>query len=265
LGRVLVVEDNALNQLVAEGVVTKLGYHVDIVHNGAEALNAIARTFYSAVLMDCHMPVMDGFAATEEIRRRGGDDAIPIIAMTAGAMAEDRDRCLAVGMNDYVSKPVNVSAVSEALARWARTSPADAADAAAVSTTVGAPVQLVSPTGDDRLLDAARQQLLRELGPDDGQGILPAAVEAFLTDAPQIVAALRLAVATGDARRFGEAVHQLKGAAANIGVIKVFELCQTVKDGGTGRAAPDGALVDRIEAELGRAGPALYAALEPAR
>ena len=180
-------------------------------------------------------------------------------------MAEDRDRCLAVGMNDYVSKPVNVSAVSEALARWARTSPADAADAAAVSTTVGAPVQLVSPTGDDRLLDAARQQLLRELGPDDGQGILPAAVEAFLTDAPQIVAALRLAVATGDARRFGEAVHQLKGAAANIGVIKVFELCQTVKDGGTGRAAPDGALVDRIEAELGRAGPALYAALEPAR
>jgi CheY-like chemotaxis protein/HPt (histidine-containing phosphotransfer) domain-containing protein len=262
LGRVLVVEDNALNQLVAEGVVTKLGYHVDIVANGAQALIAIARTFYSAVLMDCHMPVMDGFAATEEIRRRGGDDAIPIIAMTAGAMAEDRDRCLAVGMNDYVSKPVNVSAVSEALARWARTSPADAA---ATRSPATATAHVVGADGGDRLLDAGRQQLLRELGPDDGWGILPAAVEAFLTDAPQIVAALRLAVASHDARRFGEAVHQLKGAAANIGVIKVFELCQEVNDGGTARATPDGALVDRIEAELDRAAPALHEALEPAR
>jgi PAS domain S-box-containing protein len=119
LGRVLIVEDNALNQLVAEGVVTKLGYQVDIVANGAEGLDAIAATRYAAVLMDCHMPVLDGFAATEEIRRRENDgDRIPIIAMTAGAMAEDREHCLAVGMDDYVSKPVNVGAIRDALARW---------------------------------------------------------------------------------------------------------------------------------------------------
>jgi CheY-like chemotaxis protein len=119
LGRVLIVEDNALNQLVAEGVVTKLGYQVDIVANGAEALDAISAARYAAVLMDCHMPVMDGFAATEEIRRReGGGDRIPIIAMTAGAMAEDREHCLAIGMDDYVSKPVNVGAIRDALARW---------------------------------------------------------------------------------------------------------------------------------------------------
>lgn len=128
LGRVLVVEDNALNQLVAEGVVSKLGYAVDIVANGAEAVDAISTTYYSAVLMDCHMPVMDGFAATEEIRRReaGEGDRLPIIAMTAGAMAEDRDHCLAVGMDDYVSKPVNVAAVNDALARWVRQQPATA-------------------------------------------------------------------------------------------------------------------------------------------
>jgi PAS domain S-box-containing protein len=119
LGRVLIVEDNALNQLVAEGVVTKLGYQVDIVANGAEALDAISATRYAAVLMDCHMPVMDGFAATEEIRRReDGGDRTAIIAMTAGAMAEDREHCLAIGMDDYVSKPVNVGAIRDALARW---------------------------------------------------------------------------------------------------------------------------------------------------
>lgn len=118
-GRVLVVEDNALNQLVAEGLVSRLGYDVDIVSNGAEALQAITSATYSAVLMDCHMPVMDGFTATQEIRRSEGDGArLPIIAMTAGAMAEDRERCLAVGMDDYVSKPVNVNAIKEALARW---------------------------------------------------------------------------------------------------------------------------------------------------
>jgi PAS domain S-box-containing protein len=131
LGRVLIVEDNALNQLVAEGVVTKLGYQVDIVANGAEGLNAIAATRYAAVLMDCHMPVLDGFAATQEIRRlEKGGDRIPIIAMTAGAMAEDREHCLAVGMDDYVSKPVNVGAIRDALARWVPQSTSVAAPAA---------------------------------------------------------------------------------------------------------------------------------------
>ena len=96
LGRILVVEDNAVNQMVAEGVVMKLGYQVDIVANGAEALDAVGATPYTAVLMDCHMPVMDGFTATREIRtREKNGNRIPIIAMTAGAMSEDRDRCLA--------------------------------------------------------------------------------------------------------------------------------------------------------------------------
>jgi PAS domain S-box-containing protein len=118
-GRILVVEDNAVNQMVAEGVVTKLGYQVDIVANGAEALEAVTATSYTAVLMDCHMPVMDGFTATREIRtREKNGNRIPIIAMTAGAMSEDRDRCLDAGMDDYVSKPVNVAALQETLTRW---------------------------------------------------------------------------------------------------------------------------------------------------
>ncbi|HSU36410.1 MAG TPA: response regulator [Propionibacteriaceae bacterium] len=126
-GRILVVEDNLLNQLVAEGIVARLGYQVNIVANGVQALEALGSTTYSAVLMDCHMPIMDGFEATREIRRRHDQNsAIPIIAMTAGAMAEDRVRCLAAGMDDYVSKPIDLKALGELLRKWVRVVPAPA-------------------------------------------------------------------------------------------------------------------------------------------
>ena len=126
-GRILVVEDNLLNQLVAEGIVARLGYQVNIVANGVQALEALSSTTYSAVLMDCHMPIMDGFEATREIRRRQDQNStIPIIAMTAGAMAEDRARCLDAGMDDYVSKPIDLKALGELLRTWVRAVPASA-------------------------------------------------------------------------------------------------------------------------------------------
>ena len=122
--RVLVVEDNAVNQLVAEGLVSHLGYEVDIAANGAEALDAVADVSYAAVLMDCHMPVMDGYSATEQIRLNEADGRrLPIIAMTAGATPEDEARCLAAGMDAYISKPVGVAALSEALRLWAALDP----------------------------------------------------------------------------------------------------------------------------------------------
>ena len=104
---------------MAEGILSRLGYDVRSVVNGVEALEAVDSFRYSAILMDCHMPVMDGFTATEEIRRRqSGDDRIPIIAMTAGALVEDRARCLAVGMDDYISKPVDLHTLETVLGRW---------------------------------------------------------------------------------------------------------------------------------------------------
>jgi CheY-like chemotaxis protein len=115
-----VVEDDEINQLVATGILEHLGYTVDLADDGLEALDALERASYDAVLMDVHMPRLDGYQATAEIRRREAQGPrTPIIAMTAGAIAGDRERCLEAGMDDYVSKPIGKEAVAAALNRWA--------------------------------------------------------------------------------------------------------------------------------------------------
>ena len=119
-GRILVVEDGEINQIVAEGMVRAFGYDIDLADDGEAALAAMAARDYALVFMDVQMPVMDGFAATAEIRRREVDGRrTPIVAMTASAIDGDRERCLAAGMDDYVSKPISRAAVGAAIERWA--------------------------------------------------------------------------------------------------------------------------------------------------
>jgi CheY-like chemotaxis protein len=117
--RILVAEDNLVNQRVVLGLLAKLGHHADAVRNGLEAVKAVESGTYDVVFMDCQMPELDGFEATRRIRRLSGTCArVPIVALTANAMQGDRERCLDVGMNDYVTKPVDVGRLSAALQRF---------------------------------------------------------------------------------------------------------------------------------------------------
>jgi CheY-like chemotaxis protein len=127
------VEDNAINQAVAKGMVARLGYDCDLAGNGIEAIEALLRRRYDAVLMDCQMPEMDGFEATAEIRRGAAATRdVPIIAMTASALIEDRERCLAAGMDDYLAKPIKGRDLQLVLSQLLGTG--DDGDAAAVAT-----------------------------------------------------------------------------------------------------------------------------------
>jgi CheY-like chemotaxis protein len=117
--RVLVVEDNVANLKVAVRMVEKLGYRADVAANGVEAVRVLDEVRYDAVLMDCHMPEMNGFDATRAIRRKETDGQhTPVIAMTASALSGDRERCLAAGMDDYISKPIKLHVVAAVLERW---------------------------------------------------------------------------------------------------------------------------------------------------
>jgi CheY-like chemotaxis protein len=120
-GRILLVEDNITNQQVAQAMLQMLGVSAGLVTNGREALQALSENTYDLVLMDCQMPEMDGYEATRRIRAAGAavrNTLVPIIAMTANAMPEDRLACLAAGMNDYLPKPVNASALATVLQKW---------------------------------------------------------------------------------------------------------------------------------------------------
>jgi CheY-like chemotaxis protein len=128
---VLVAEDNSVNQMVAVRLLERLGCRVDVAGNGAEAVQMATRLPYSLIFMDCHMPEMDGFEATVEIRRREnelGRTAMPIVALTASVLQEDRDRCVSSGMDDIIGKPVQPAELAQVLRRFA---PKGAAGAAA--------------------------------------------------------------------------------------------------------------------------------------
>jgi len=249
-GHVLLVEDNAMNQLVARKLLTKLGYTVDVSRNGVEALEALeGDARYVAVLMDCQMPVMDGYAATREIRRReGGTRHTPIIAMTAAAMEGDREACLDAGMDDYLTKPIRPDAVARTLAQWIPSG--DPADATAAPPTE-------APDDDAAALDADRIAMLREL--DDGDGMLLASiVDEFVAGAQRNLDDLREAVAEGDPEAVERAAHALKGASANLGATQLADLSGHLEALGRARALGGAApAVEDIEREFERVRAAL--------
>ncbi|HUJ69280.1 MAG TPA: response regulator, partial [Syntrophorhabdales bacterium] len=203
--RILLVEDNITNQLVAVNILKKLGYRADVAANGLEALTAVRTVPYDLVLMDCQMPEMDGFEATRRIRTGdGGFDHrhIPVIAMTAKAMQGDREKCLDAGMNDYLPKPIDPASLAKAIDRWL----APRGDGEGDGST--RPDKAFRPVFDRAGLAN------RLMGSEE---VIPQVLSVFLGDIPRRIEALRSHISAGDASRAGDEAHTIKGAAANIG------------------------------------------------
>jgi CheY-like chemotaxis protein/HPt (histidine-containing phosphotransfer) domain-containing protein len=226
---ILIAEDSPINQQVARGMLEQLGYRADVAGNGQEAVSAFGRQPYAAILMDCHMPEMDGFEATIEIRHREhGEGHIPIIAMTANAMEGDRDRCLAVGMDDYLSKPVRREVLADMLERWVPASPEPTGESRRESE--GASAAARSPSAG--VIDALALELLRSSRrpgqPDPVLELIP----LFLEEGAGHLTEIRAGMEHQDARRVAEAAHALKGDAAVIGAMRVRELAEQIQHAG---------------------------------
>lgn len=229
--RVLVVEDNPVNRELAAEQLRVLGHHGDIVGDAQAALDALSRQNYDLVLMDCEMPVMDGYEATREIRRReGGGRRVVIVAMTANATHEQRDRCIEAGMDDFLSKPVRLQTLGDKLASWSENlnGVAHGGKAREPAEEFASPAAAHDAPPAESELDSQTLRELQELSTATGDDVLRKLVEAFLSELPDRLAALKSALDAGDLVALGRAAHAMKSAAA-IGALRYANLCGTVE------------------------------------
>jgi len=231
--RVLLAEDNAVNQKLAVRLIEKQGHSIAVVSNGQEALEALEREPFDLVLMDVQMPDMDGFETTAAIRARERDNGrhIPILAMTAYAMKGDRERCLECGMDDYVSKPIQPRELWEAIERLTR---GQATQAKETTDTVVDWEEIHERIGEDK-------DLLHEL------------ITVFLSECPRLWQNLREALEQGDARKLSRAAHTLKGSVGNFGAHAAHEAAERVEQLSAAGDLPRAAeFVARLQTELDR-------------
>jgi CheY-like chemotaxis protein len=200
-GRVLVVEDSSVNQRVILAILTRLGYEADAVDGGQAALTALERGSFAAVLMDCRMPGLDGYQTTIEIRRREAERGLartPIVAVTASALPGDRERCIAAGMDDFVSKPLHPDLLQSALARCQTEEP-----------------------------DAMARR--RTFQTHEMHDVAADIVGLYLDEAPLQLAILRTAAARGHHNEVRRAAHPLGSASALLGLHEVSRLCRRIE------------------------------------
>ena len=226
--RILVAEDNPINQRVALALLEKLGYRAQAVATGPEVLRALEAVHYHIILMDCQLPEIDGFEATREIRRREhqardpAHDPSHIIAMTALAQPGARERCLASGMNDYLSKPVRIEDLTEALRKALDNIPIatkpDDDPAPAVPRTLGEAV------------DPAALDVLRQLQSSHRPDPLGEMVGLFLRQAPACIREIDLSLTRYEAHAVEQAAHSLKGSASTMGAHQLAEICRRIED-----------------------------------
>ncbi len=249
--RVLVVEDNHVNQLVATGILENLGCTTDVAQDGVEAVALLTQSHdYAAVLMDCRMPRLDGFDATRAVRAREPEGRrVPIIAMTASALEGERERCLAAGMDDFLTKPVAAADLERVVRRWTATPAAERAPA---------PPAPASP-----VLDPDRRRMLEELS-KDGVTFFDRTAASFRARVGDQVAAIREAIAAHDADRLQFCAHQLKGSALNLGLPLVGATAARLEAlGDAGRTSGAEDLLDQLVDDVDLAVTALQEATAP--
>ncbi|KWN66820.1 hybrid sensor histidine kinase/response regulator [Burkholderia stagnalis] len=250
--RVLLVEDNPVNQQIALAMLEDTGYAVEVAENGREALDRLLEDRFDVVLMDCQMPLMDGFEATQWLRLREAETGaarLPVIALTANAISGDRERCLAAGMDDYLSKPFSRDALLQMLARFARgdarsmaqvhEGASDAAGAVASEATAEAAVDVAAqataeaastaPDDDANVIDRKALDALRALQRPGRPDVLTRIIDQFDLDAPRLIAGMHAAVAAGDADALKLASHTLKSSSANVGAHALSARCREIE------------------------------------
>jgi PAS domain S-box-containing protein len=216
--RILVAEDHKLNQIYVRRLLAKLGFeHFDVVDDGDQALKAWQAGNYDLILMDCHMPNLGGYDATAQIRKaeRGTGGRIPIIAMTANAMVGERERCLASGMDDYVSKPVTHRQLQRVLSQWIEFSEQ--------------PVQPDTPTSLSTPSELLDPQVLAGIADGDATAELELA-QVFVSETDRHVRDLLSLAQTGQVQAWREKAHLMKGSAANVGANMLRDLCAQAQD-----------------------------------
>jgi len=240
--RILLAEDNIINQKVATSILGKLGYSADAVANGRETVAALAMIPYDIVLMDCQMPEMDGYEATGEIRKPESkvlNHKVPVIAMTANAMKGDREKCLKSGMDDYLSKPVKPQELSDMLEKWIVKQNSSKQEKATVSN-INRSQNIFDKAGlFDRLM--GDEKMANEI------------LGEFLKDVPRKLIALKEALENGDAPLVQLHAHTIKGASANMGGEALSETAFEIeKAGKAGDLETVKACMPRLEAQLDR-------------
>jgi PAS domain S-box-containing protein len=259
--RVLIAEDNIVNQKVATMILQNFGCRVEVAANGREALKSIEMFPFDIIFMDCEMPEMDGYEATAEIRSRPDEKRnLPIIAVTAKATKGDRERCLEAGMDDYMSKPVKPEDFQTALEKWVP------ARDEAIPTSFGHPPssdqQITGPnepaeTSQSSIIEPALDtevvRHLRSLAEATDASLLNQIFEAFLSDSVERISTLRGALEQGNSELLRKAAHALKGASANVGARRMAEISQELQAlGETGTINGALPLVEQLHAEFER-------------
>jgi two-component system, sensor histidine kinase and response regulator len=262
LGRVLMAEDNGVNQFVARNMLKSFGCEFEIVPNGQEALLAVQRGGYDIVLMDCQMPVMDGYAATGEIRAwemtQPQPRRIPIVALTANALLGDADTCRAAGMDDHLAKPYSRKQLGAMMARWL---PAHLVEASSdVMPSAPAPLNTPPAPSDSAELDQRALDNIRALDDAGSASVLEEVIGIYLSEAAQHLARLRAAIENKDSHELDRVAHAFKSASQNVGASQLGELCrQLERQGKAGELGGAVELVRAIERQFEMIRPALLA------